>query len=155
MLKGHPTILCIMKPSQVKLGGHFPGLNFKTRCFMYWEEINAPSTFCYCFCSCLHHCPFSTHLCVVCRHFIVLCCNFKAIVHLTCYHQWQIQGRPPPPIIFRPSWGLTGLKKFFFNMEPPIISWSGWPALPPHPLSEGLDPPLTIPLGSPKEKSQG
>ena len=31
---------------------------------------------------------------------------------------------------------------------------TGPPPLP-HPLSEGLDLPLTIPLGSPKEKSQG
>ena len=127
MLRGHPAILCTVLWSRLrlfKLGGHFPGLNFKTGCFMYWEEINVPLTFYYCFCACLHHCPVTTHLCVVCRHFIVLCCNFKDMSHV----------RILPPLIFRPSWGLTGLKKIFFNVGPPITSGSGWPALPSPPL---------------------
>ena len=157
MLRGHPAILCTVLRSPLrlfKLGGYFPDLNFKTRCFMYWEEINVHWHFTIVFALVF----ITVQLQPIFVLFVAISLSYVAIsrtchtsefylnkasiciVHLTCSHQWRIRRRPPPPLIFRPSWGLTGLKKIFFNMGPPIISGSGWPTLPPpHPLSEGLD----------------
>ena len=52
--------------------------------------------------------------------------------------QWQIQGRGPPPLIFRPNWGL---KKILCETTPPYVRVL---MTRPPPLSEGLDPPLRI-----------
>ena len=35
--------------------------------------------------------------------------------------QWRIQGRPPPPLIFRRNWGPKGRKYFFSNHPPPSL----------------------------------
>ena len=37
------------------------------------------------------------------------------------------------PLIFRPNWGPKGRKKIFWRPPPPLVSGSGWPALPPPP----------------------
>ena len=37
--------------------------------------------------------------------------------------KWRFQGRGPPPLIFRPNWGLK-------EDRPPPISGSGWPGAP-------------------------
>ena len=42
---------------------------------------------------------------------------------------------PPPHLIFRTKWGPKGPKIFFWDRAPP-----------PPPLSDGLDPALTLPL---------
>ena len=39
---------------------------------------------------------------------------------------WQIQGRGPTPLIFRPNWGPRGRKNLFFETSPPpFISGCG------------------------------
>ena len=60
--------------------------------------------------------------------------------------QWQILGWAPggrPPLIIRLNWGPKGRKNLFVNTGPPppqpyLRVWMTGP----HPLSEGLDPPL-------------
>ena len=59
------------------------------------------------------------------------------------------QGEPPPPPppcphIFRPKWGPKGPKYFFWDRAPPPYL-RVWMTAPP-PLSEGLDPALTLSL---------
>ena len=55
------------------------------------------------------------------------------------------QGEPPPcPHIFRPKWGPKGPKYFFWDRAPPPYL-RVWMTAPP-PLSEGLDPALTLSL---------
>ena len=46
--------------------------------------------------------------------------------------QWGIQGRPPPPHIFRPNWGPKG-RKNLLETGAPLISGSGCPPPPPPP----------------------
>ena len=49
---------------------------------------------------------------------------------------------PPPPLIFRSKWGPKGLKKVFGDRPLPCLRvWRTWPPLP---LSQGLDPALTL-----------
>ena len=49
--------------------------------------------------------------------------------------KWRIQGRAPPPLIFRPNWGLK-------EGAPPYLRvW-----MTGAPLSQGLDPALVVPL---------
>ena len=170
MLRGHPAILCTVLRSPLrlfKLGGYFPDLNFKTRCFMYWEEINVHWHFTIVFALVfitVQLQPIFVLFVAISLSYVAISrtCNMSefylnkasiCIVHLTCYHQWRI--RRSPPLIFRPSWGLTGLKKNFLTWGPPSPQGLDDRPSPPHPLSEGLDLPLTLPLGSPKEQSQG
>ena len=66
---------------------YVPSLNFKTLCFTCFEEqAMSLSVFHYnCICTCLCHFPASTHLCVICHHFIclcVFCCHFFCLMSL-------------------------------------------------------------------------
>ena len=55
------------------------------------------------------------------------------------------QGEPPPAPIFLDLNEARRAQNIFFETGPlPLISGSGWP--PPPPLSEGLDPALTLSL---------
>ena len=134
------------------LGWHFPGLNFKTRCLIYWEERNVPIDILLFFflalvfialqfqpvfvlfvaISLFYYVTISRpcHMSEFCLNRVVIC-----IVHLNCYRQWQFQGRDqggsPHNLIFKI------ISIFFLDTGSPLISGSGWP--PPHHLSEGLD----------------
>ena len=57
-------------------------------------------------------------------------------------YQWRIQeGACPPPLIFRPNWGPK-VQIFFFRPGPPLSQGlDDWA-----PLTEGLDPPMHIPM---------
>ena len=54
-------------------------------------------------------------------------------------------GSGPPLLIFRPKGGLKGRKKLIHPPPPPTL-YQGLDDRNPHALSEGLDPPLTLPL---------
>ena len=59
-------------------------------------------------------------------------------------YQWRVQeGARPSSLIFRPNWGPK-VQIFFFRPGPPpspqgLDDWAP-------PLTEGLDPPLLIPM---------
>ena len=55
------------------------------------------------------------------------------------------EAPPPPHLIFRTKWGPKGPKIFFWDRAPPPYL-RVWMTAPPPPLSDGLDPALTLPL---------
>ena len=56
-------------------------------------------------------------------------------------YQWRIQEGACPPLIFRPNWGPK-VQIFFFRPGPPLSQGlDDWA-----PLTEGLDPPMHIPM---------
>ena len=56
-------------------------------------------------------------------------------------------GGPSSPLIFPPKWCPKGRKKHLWRLAPPYLRI--WMTAPPPPLSEGLDPPLTVDETSP------
>ena len=154
MLRGHPAILCTVLWSPLrlfKLGGYFPGMVWISKPVVSCIEKKSMSHWHFTIVFALVF--ITVQLQPIFVLFVTISLSYVAIsrtchmsefylnkasiciVHLTCYHQWRIRrSPPPPPLIFRPSWGLTGLKKNFFNVGPPITSGSGWPALPSPPL---------------------
>ena len=57
-------------------------------------------------------------------------------------YQWRVQEGPPPSLLFRPNWGPK-VQFFFLDRVPPYLRV--WMTARP-PLTEGLDPPLLIPM---------
>ena len=59
-------------------------------------------------------------------------------------YQWRVQEGPPPSLLFRQNWGPK-VQFFCLDRVPPYLRvWMTGPPLPP--LTEGLDPPLLIPM---------
>ena len=57
-----------------------------------------------------------------------------------CGSRGGTRGARPPPLIFRPNGGAKGL--IFLFLRPPPLPFSQGLDDRPHPLSEGLNPPL-------------
>ena len=61
--------------------------------------------------------------------------SWKETLFMKLLYQWRIQGGPPPPP--RPLFSDKTEKCFFIlRSGHPLISRSGWPPPPSHPLSE-------------------
>ena len=174
MLRGHPAILCTVLWSPLrlfKLGGYFPGMVWISKPVVSCIEKKSMSHWHFTIVFALVF--ITVQLQPIFVLFVAISLSYVAIsrtchtsefylnkasiciVHLTCSHQWRIRRRPRRPLFLDQAETSQALKKIFFNMGPPIISGSGWPTLPPPPLIWRSGSPLTIPLGSPKEKSQG
>ena len=61
-------------------------------------------------------------------------------------YQWRVQeGARPSSLIFRPNWGPK-VHIFFLDRVPRLHLRVWMTGSPPPPLTEGLDPPLLIPM---------